>query len=334
MNLEASKQFVCVLVAAILVTGIMVAEVYADKDGEGALPVAGLGSIVPGDSVVKVSATPGSLVKEHRVKRGDTVKQDAVLAVLMRYDLMLANVAQAEAEMDIAAIRLTRVEAGEKVEDVQEQQAVVNQRRALWLKAQKDLDRHKELRGSGAISQAAYDQVVTDLRAQKEIFISSRQRLNSLKRVRGEDVDTADSELDAAFAALERARAELELQLIRAPMDGTILDISTYPGEVVSEKEIFLMGDLSRMQVEAEIDQADIPRVTMGAQVQVAVDGFAEPLKGTVSEIGQFVDSSSVFPLSPAASVDRRIVKVRILLEAPEKVKGLSNSLVEVLIQP
>jgi HlyD family secretion protein len=313
---------------------ITVSGVFAQDQKEEKLPVSCLGRILPGQRVIRISAIPGSLVKEIRVKRGDLVKKGDVLAVMRKYDLMEAMVFQAEAEVDIAANKIAQVQAGEKIESLHAQQAIVNQHKALWLKAQKDQKRHQKLLESNVISQSDYDQIQTDLQAQKELYFSNKQQLNSLKHVRGEDVDTAESGLDSAMASLDRAKAELELQLIRAPMDGTILDVFTYPGESVGEKDIFTMGDLTDMQVEAEVCQTDISRVNVGDVALIDCDGLDTPLKGTIFEIGRYIDSSAIFPLSPTEFVDKRIFKVRIRLEDHDKVKDMSNSLVEVMIQP
>jgi HlyD family secretion protein len=298
------------------------------------LPIFCLGRIQPGDRIISVSAMPSSLIQELRVSRGDSVQEGQVLAVLRNYRLALAALSQAEAEAEIVSYKLALTKAGEKTETLESQRAIVEQQLALLKKAESDFERHKALTSKKVLSQSDFDETTANLNAQKELYQSQLQRLMSLKRIRTEDVSMVESELLAAKAAVECAKAEVELQLIRSPMQGEVLEIYAYPGELVGEQGLLALGAVEDMQVEAEVYLSDVPRLRLGVEAVVTGEAFQERLQGRVFEIGRYSGTGSIFPVSPTESVDKRIVKVRIRLEQPEKVRSLSNSQVEVVIQP
>ncbi len=298
------------------------------------LPISCLGRIQPGERIIRVTAMPSSLIQELRVSRGERVQAGQILAVLRNYQLALAALSQAEAEAEAVSYKLALTKAGEKTETLESQRAIVEQQMALLKKAESDFERHKALASKKVLSQSDFDETTANLNAQKELYQSQLQRLMSLKRIREEEVAMVASELQAAKAAVESAKAEVELQLIRAPMQGEVLEVHAYPGEVVGEEGLLALGAVDDMQVEAEVYLSDIPRLRLGAAASVTGEAFHGKLQGTVVEIGRYSGTGSIFPVGPTESVDRRIVKVRIRLEQPEKVSSLSNSQVEVVIQP
>jgi HlyD family secretion protein len=72
-----------------------------------------------------------------------------------------------------------------------------------------------------------------------------------------------------ARANLERARADLELSVVRSPIDGQILDVHTRDGERVGLDGIAELGDTSRMYAVAEVYETDIGRVRTGQRARI-----------------------------------------------------------------
>ena len=69
---------------------------------------------------------------------------------------------------------------------------------------------------------------------------------------------------NVAAAALQRAQAELQLSMVRAPIDGQVLEIHAREGERVDEFGILELGDTSVMYAVAEVYETDIGRVQVG----------------------------------------------------------------------
>jgi HlyD family secretion protein len=112
------------------------------------------------------------------------------------------------------------------------------------------------------------------------------------------EIDAAESALEAAKAtvkgadaALTRAETNLRYATIRSPIDGIVVSRNVDVGQTVaaslSAPTIFtIANDLTRMQLEAWVDEADIGRITVGQAVSFTVDAFPElTFDGLVEQI-------------------------------------------------
>lgn len=89
--------------------------------------------------------------------------------------------------------------------------------------------------------------------------------------------DRAASQVQAAEAAVASQRARLAAYTIRAPMAGIVLRRDAEVGEIAEPGAIlFWVGQPTPLQVVAEINEEDIPRVTIGQRVLLRADAFAE----------------------------------------------------------
>ena len=104
-----------------------------------------------------------------------------------------------------------------------------------------------------------------------------------------------------AKAALQRNQVNLDYASIYSPIDGVVLNRAVDEGQTVAASfntpTLFtIANDLTRMQVQADVDEADIGQVRPGQRVEFTVDAFTgETFDGTVTEIRlQPVISSNV----------------------------------------
>lgn len=95
----------------------------------------------------------------------------------------------------------------------------------------------------------------------------------------------------SAQASLENAITNLNYATIYAPIDGVIIDRKVNIGQTVnagmSSPTLFQIAyDLSKMQVQATVDEADIGKIDVGQTVTFTVDAFPEDnFKGTIYQI-------------------------------------------------
>ena len=147
----------------------------------------------------------------------------------------------------------------------QAQTSVSNAKSNLTL-AQQQFDRIKALYDNKAATQESYESAVNSLNLAK----------NQLK--------TAQSELS-------RAQTNLSYATIYSPIDGVIMDKAVEEGQTVassfSTPTLFtIANDLTQMQVEASVDEADIGEVKAGQPVTFTVDAFPDDVfTGTVKEV-------------------------------------------------
>ena len=135
-------------------------------------------------------------------------------------------------------------------------------------------------------------------------------------------------------AQLERAKAELDLSVVRSPITGRVLDVHARQGEKVGSKGIVELGQTGAMYAIAEVYETDVPRVRIGQRAIVNSPALTDPVSGTVDRIGLKIGKKDVLSVDPAAKTDARVVEVRILLDHPEQVEGLTNLEVDVAITP
>lgn len=94
-----------------------------------------------------------------------------------------------------------------------------------------------------------------------------------------------------AQASYDQARVDLAYAEIYSPIDGIVLDRAVEVGQTVaasfSTPTLFtLANDLTKMQVEADVDEADIGQVKAGQRVTFTVDAYMEDVfEGTVNQI-------------------------------------------------
>jgi HlyD family secretion protein len=112
------------------------------------------------------------------------------------------------------------------------------------------------------------------------------------------NVRAAEAQIKASQASLTQARAQLNNQVvnlgyttIRAPIDGIVISRNVDQGQTVASSMnaptlFVLAADLTKMQVVANIDEADVGRMRPGQHVSFTVDAFpSERFTGTVSQV-------------------------------------------------
>ena len=101
----------------------------------------------------------------------------------------------------------------------------------------------------------------------------------------------AQMSMKNAKAQYDQARVDLGYADIFSPIDGVVLDRAVEVGQTVaasfSTPTLFtLANDLTRMQVEANVDEADIGQVKLNQRVTFTVDAYPEDVfNGTVNQI-------------------------------------------------
>jgi HlyD family secretion protein len=96
---------------------------------------------------------------------------------------------------------------------------------------------------------------------------------------------------------------------VRAPIDGTVLALRVERGETVTLNQPLLrVGDLSRLRVEALVDEADVGRLRVGTEAALRLPAFDDRLvRGRITH------------LAPQADRDRKTFEVDLSLDdAPE----------------
>ena len=237
------------------------------------------------------------------------VKQGQLVA---RIDpaIFQAKVDQAEANMDSAKAAV--VTAGATVKksesDLANAQANVATQKANLLHAQSatadaktKYDRRVDLFRSGIIAQeefdtakATFDQAVASQDA-AHAQVNAAQSLVESARAQRDVSQTQLASTEAVVkqdaAALAQAQLDLDHTRILAPVDGTVVSRNMDVGQTVAASfqapTIFLIArDLTKMQVDTNVDESDVGRVRLGQQANFTVDAYPGRIfPGVVTQI-------------------------------------------------
>ncbi len=127
----------------------------------------------------------------------------------------------------------------------------------------------------------------------------------------------AEARRDAARAAVDRLEADASRYRIVAPIDGVVISRLVDPGETVTPATPLLtIADLTRLRVEAEVDEFDIPRIAANAAVTLSAEGYPDiTWRGRVEEIADAVVPRQTRPEDPGRPADTRVLIVRIAFQ-------------------
>ena len=146
--------------------------------------------------------------------------------------------------------------------DVQEIRARLEQAKATLDQANKELDRYKQLIASKAASQ--------------------------------QDYDTAEAKQKVARAGLNEAETMLGYARVTAPFAGIITRKLADVGDLAMPgKPLMEIEAPGSLRFEADLPEAILDRVKLGAKMQVKVASVAQPFDATVSEIAPVADAVS-----------------------------------------
>ncbi len=102
---------------------------------------------------------------------------------------------------------------------------------------------------------------------------------------------STQSQIVQAQAAVSKAEVDIDHTVITAPIDGIIIKRSVDRGQTVnagmSAPELFIIAaDLTKMQVNANIDETDVGRMRPGQDVNFTVDAYpTDTFRGTVKQV-------------------------------------------------
>jgi RND family efflux transporter MFP subunit len=140
---------------------------------------------------------------------------------------------------------------------------------------------------------------------------------------RRELLSAAVAHRDAAQAAVDRLEAEAAKYRIVAPIDGTVVARYADPGEIVSPAApLVTIVDLTRLRVEAEVDEFDIDRIATRSKAPIRAEGFpGRRWRGEVEEVADNVVPRPSRPQDPGRPADTRVLLVRIAFREPNPFK-------------
>ncbi len=251
--------------------------------------------------VERISVQPrieGQAIEEIRVEVGDRVEANQIVARLsdaaltLRKSQLLAQQAAAAASIAQAEAQLVEVEAA--ADEAGRVQA-----------------RTETLRAQGTASQASADQAKAGADAAAARVTVAQQGLKA-----------ARAQLALADALLADVDLQLGRTFVRAPVAGEVVERSATVGSIASAagQPMFVIVRDGLLELQADVAEQDILRLAEGQRVALRLVGLNDVLTGTVRLVEPTVDTLT------------RLGRVRIAVEAPERVRSGMFAEAEILV--
>lgn len=231
-------------------------------------------------STVSVGSQASGRIAEIYVDYNSVVKKGQLLALIDQENAK-ATVQQREAALDIAKAQVT-----------------VEENNIKYYK--KALNRISKLNAS-------------KYSTEKDLEAAERDYDNSVAQLALEQ-----AQVKQAQASLNSAQTELSYTEIKAPVDGIVISKSVEVGQTVAASfetpEIFSVAeDLTKMQIEASVVEADIAKVKEGQQVRFTVDSYADDyFYGIVTQVrNEAITTSNVVTYTVVIGIDNTDLKLK-----------------------
>jgi HlyD family secretion protein len=155
------------------------------------------------------------------------------------------------------------------------------------------------------------------------------ENINDPRAVSQDEVRTRQNDVAVAQAQLEAARAQVAQTLVcltrltvRAPRDGTILQVNIRPGEYASatpKNAAMVLGDVDHLQVRADVDEQNASRLQGGQTARAYLKGdTTKPIELSFVRIEPYVIPKVSLTGSSTERVDTRVLQVIYSFERPK----------------
>jgi len=249
------------------------------------------------------------VVDNQAVKAGDLLLEIDRRDYAARVDNARAAVANAK-----AAVAGNGQQRGQQESSIAEARASLSAARAVAEQTRQELDRARSLLRDGVATrqrldnaEAAYKNAVATV-ARAEAGVQAAQRALSTLAESGNAI--AEAALAAAEAQLKLVEIDLAATEIRAPIDGSVGDLSARLGERVQPGQRLLsLVPLDKVYVEANFKETQLARMQIGQPVEITLDAF--PDKHLIGHVDSFSPASGAeFALLPAQNATGNFTKI------------------------
>ena len=246
-------------------------------------------------TIVETVSATGKIQPETEIKISSEVSGEIIELPIVEGQMVKKGQLLVRINPDLYTSSLNRSVAG-----LSNTKAGLNQAEASLKEAQANYNRNKSLFEKGIISKSEWDKIV----AVYEGAQAAKQ--------------AAYFGVQSASATVTEARDNLGRTTIYAPADGTVSLLSVELGERVlgtqqmTGTEILRVANLNNMEVEVDVNENDIVKISIGDSTNIEVDAYLKKeFKGVVTSI-----SNSASTAVSADQVTNFKVKVRIIKDS------------------
>ena len=276
--------------------------------------VSASGKIFP-ETEVKISSDVSGEIVELYVEEGDSVKAGQVLA---RID---PEAYESAVESAGANVNVSRSELARSKSAIENASATLEQTKSQVETARRTHERNKKLRADGVISAQALENSESALLELEANLRSAEASYRSAQQA----AKTAEFNVESSQAGYKEIRTNLNRTTIAAPTAGIVSKLNVEKGEIVvgtiqmTGTEMMRIANFSSMEVQVEVSENDILRVSVGDTADIEVDAYLDKkFKGIVTEMASSAANTGTGQATQLTSdqVTNFIVKIRILQDS------------------
>jgi HlyD family secretion protein len=268
-----------VAVGLVLVAGVLI---YSPRSSGAEAPIIG----VVRATEVRVEPEVTGQLASIAVEKGAQVHAGDIVARLSAIELT-AQVDQARAALAEATASRNNVYAGVRREQVDSLKDEINKAKARLEYAEVQLTRASTLARENFETQQTLDQTVNDAAAARADVAEAQANYDAaIAGPTREERAIADTQVQAAAAALAVLERRLEKTVLRAPADGTVSVIAAEIGENVrAGQPILVIEETGKQWMSFNAREDDLRGLAVGETVDVARSGGTGTTKGLVTEL-------------------------------------------------
>jgi HlyD family secretion protein len=280
------------------------------------------GKIYP-ETEVKISSDVSGEIIQLYVQEGDSVTAGQVLAKI-RPDEYQSAVEQGVASVNTARAQKQISSSNVRTSSAQLDQlkAEINRTKAQLEAATNAYNRSDKLFKEGVISAAEFETAKNNLRAAESGLNAAEANLkaseSSLVSAQ-ENVRVSELGITSASARLRELNTSLQKTIITAPVSGIVSKLNVEKGERVvgtlqmTGTEMMRIANLRSMEVQVDVSENDILKVSVGDEADVEVDAYlGRKFKGKVTEIANSASNVGTTTSLNSDQVTNFVVKIRI----------------------
>jgi HlyD family secretion protein len=199
---------------------------------------------------------------------------------------------------------------------LQQARTGVEQARVALDLSRQTLKRQQELWSGGLTSREALERAQNDVE-QREAELKAREQ----------EIQTREQQIRQEQAGLTTTRYNLSQVIINSPMDGIVTRRNIEEGETAvvgtmnnAGTVLLTIADMSVIEAEVEVDETDIPTVTIGQQARVTIDAVPDrTFRGHVTEIG----NSPIQQTGAQAATQQQATNFKVVITLDEEVPDI-----------
>ncbi|MBA5852018.1 efflux RND transporter periplasmic adaptor subunit [Clostridium sp. cel8] len=247
------------------------------------------------DKEISVSPKVPGKVSSLNVKVGSKVNAGDVLFTLDSSSLN-AQLKQQQANVDSANATLDKTKSSGLEQQLIQAEQSVKSSSINYNDAKTNYDRIQKLYSAGAATKQELDSAKTKLDSASSSLSSAQQNLNLIKEKIGpESIEVAEAQLKQAQAALESIKVQIEDNIVKSPVSGTVSAVNIDVGEMSSSTQpCITIVKSDSIIAKISVPDTMLSKIKVGQSLKVVVPSLSDKnFTGTISVISPDVDSTT-----------------------------------------